>query len=124
MADIVPAFGLPQYKEALQRFPTLLMEVLDILKLRFPEVTYEQQCYSIDTNLHVTMTNSLGHMMMLKTSVAKLQSFAVDLLISELVSVPEDVDSSTSLNTTVDRIIRFVKVSRQITRKTTCLTIN
>lgn len=62
--------------------------------------------------------------MMLKTSVAKLQSFAVDLLISELVSVPEDVDSSTSLNTTVDRIIRFVKVSRQITRKTTCLTIN
>jgi len=80
MADMVPAFGLPQYKEVLQCFPTLLIEVLDILKLRFPE-----------------------------TSIAKLQSFAVDLLISELVSVPEDVDSSTSLDTRVDRIKRFVK---------------
>jgi len=74
--------------------------------------------------LHVTMTNSFGHMILSQTSVAKLQSFAVDLLISELVSVPEDVDSSTSLDTRVDRIIRFVKVSRQITRKTTSLTIN
>lgn len=122
MADIVPAFGLPQYKEALQSFPTLLIEVLDILKLRFPEVTYEQQCYYC--NLHVTMTDSLVHMIMSQTSVAKLQSFAVDLLISELVSVPEDVDSSTSLDTRVDRIKRFVKVSRHITRKTTSLTIN
>lgn len=55
--------------------------------------------------------------MMLQTTVAKLQSFAVDLLISELVSVSDNVDSSTSQDTRVDRIIRFVKVSRQITSK-------